>query len=282
MPLETPKPARWWPGIRSGHPLAVGLSSVWMLWEGGGITCHNLIDDRYHGTFDTITDSAWTLTEIGWAVDYANTGTIDCGLCPGITNEVDVLTMASWHYKRSGDSSRAGAFAQRQHHGGEGIVGLGHWQSNNITANIYTGTQDSDAFSISSSYADQWVHTAFVYDGATLEAFVNGIGSGSPTSVTGTITTANRSLQLGLGITYGVVMDGLGGCVMVWDRALSRSDILWLYNEPWSVATRRKRVYSYAASTASPSPTIDYNLTQIGSALLRRRVGLRRLLRRSI
>lgn len=65
------KPSMWWPGIRSGHPLARGIVAAWPMWEGGGGRLSSLASPaRTAGTFH---GSVWGGSPYGPTVKHDTT-----------------------------------------------------------------------------------------------------------------------------------------------------------------------------------------------------------------
>ncbi len=107
-----------------------------------------------------------------------------------------------------------------------------------VTTYITTSVSGNTSANVGSTVAGQWSHVAFVYDGNFLTAYLNGV-AGTPTPATGTVTYgASDVLKIGKssGVSY---FSGIIDDVRIYNRALSASDMLTLYN-------------AYAAACAGP------------------------------
>ena len=67
--------------------------------------------------------------------------------------------------------------------------------------------------------ANQWQHVAFVYNGSTVEAFINGVSVGS-TAASGTITAIDKPFGIGksLAANYNFVYPGKADEITVWSK----------------------------------------------------------------
>lgn len=83
--------------------------------------------------------------------------------------------------------------------------------------------------SVSNNYVNTWVFLAGTYDGATQNAYLQGIVAATPKDVTGAID--NDDVSLSIGCRTGLTSDftGLIGDCFIYNRALTPSEIQNLY-----------------------------------------------------
>ena len=73
------KPQMWWPGIDREHPLARGLVGCWPLWEGGGLSIHDVTGHGHTGTC-TGFGNPWAGSPYGHVIEHtSNDEFIGCG-----------------------------------------------------------------------------------------------------------------------------------------------------------------------------------------------------------
>ena len=86
--------------------------------------------------------------------------------------------------------------------------------------------------------ADSWIHIALVHDwGTSITMYINGISdtaySQNPTDTTGTGSTADA--RVGFTDGEGKAFDGTIDEVRIYNRALSATEIAWLYRENYEM-----------------------------------------------
>ena len=134
--------------------------------------------------------------------------------------------------------------------------------------------------------ANEWFSAAAVFTSATSrQAFLNGIGGAINTDSATPDTIPDR---MGIGVlwhnaawSYGIY--GQMDFAAIWSRALSASEVAELSYDPYALVRPPSTMTLFAGMGGGVPPVATgYNLTQLGSALLRRRrSGLRRLIRRA-
>jgi hypothetical protein len=213
-----------------GDPTA-GLVAYWPFNEGAGTTTVDASGNGHHGTL--VNGPQWTpdpALSFDGANDHVDVGTFD------VTG--NALTLAAWFHSRnlancsSADCrilSKATGTAEQDHYfmlstisSGSSAVLRFRLRTNGTTTTLIAGS--------GALPEDTWVHAAAVYDGSTMELFLDGVPVGS-TAKSGALST-----NAGVGVWIGSnppdasskPWDGLIDEVRIYDRALTAGEILAL------------------------------------------------------
>jgi hypothetical protein len=214
----------------AGNPTA-GLVAYWPFNEGFGTTTVDASGNGRHGTL--VNGTQWTsdpALDFDGGDDYVDVGTFD--LSGGS------LTLAAWIFSRnlancsSSDCrilSKATSTAEADHwfmlstiaDGSDAVLRF-RLKTDGTTTTLIAGSGGLPE--------DTWVHAAAVYDGATMELFLDGISVGS------TPKSGSLSTNAGVGVWIGgnppdassKPWDGLIDEVRIYDRALTAGEILAL------------------------------------------------------
>ena len=241
------KPGMHGHGIRSGHPLGIGLEAFWPFAEGGGNTIRNV-----HGGFGTgvfYGDVAWVATPFGPGLYF-----------PGTDDWIDL--------------DGAKGFADTDPHTYVAILygGLGDWIFCNSHATYY-GTSFStygnkitfwsgDGSSLTSSAtalsATVWQMLSVTYNGDKADAAGvkfyrdgNADGTGQAKAAGWGASNLTQSKRIGAWWNGGYDLGGTLGMLASWSRALSASEIEWLYRDPWDIITHPTKVYLFYGALAT-------------------------------
>jgi len=220
--------------IQLGHPLAKGLVGCWLMNEGAGNIVQDLSGNGHDGTL--IADATWAAGKFGpcISVDSADDH-IQIG--PGdIFNLADQLTVSLWC----------------KHPTGVGFIThlIAHWGIYNAWQ-IYWYTSEDVTFLVKNAagtskygrYADGLAdsnchHIVGRYDGAHVSLWVDGVkGTAMEDAQTGNVKAAHSTEYMQIGGDYdtGISFGGLINNVMIYNRALSASEIAELYNNPFGM-----------------------------------------------
>ncbi|MBW8039042.1 MAG: hypothetical protein FVQ85_03485 [Planctomycetes bacterium] len=203
----------------------------WKLDEGSGIIAQDSAPGGLHnGTLSSNARPIWQPGKMSRALFFNGSGSyVNCGNAP-VFDLADEITVAAWvniatvpvywaGIVTHGDSSwRFSTFEnQRKFHFAVTSPAMGaNWVNGNTEVS-----------------PGQWHYVCGTYDGANIRLYVDGVEDpSSPVAYTGGITTSTDEVWIGGNSErpergfYGLIDE-----VAIWDYALSRSQIAWLYND---------------------------------------------------
>ena len=197
-------------------------------YAGYGNTIYNMVNSSIGGTFVGYTsnpiDNTFTRSIVFDGNDYINipSGNLIYGTAP--------RTMITWSKISANDGSTHASFAYGNPASNQaffiGVSGL----------NPFCGAWGNDLTAGNTTIAlNTWFHTACVFDGTTAYLYVAGILTTSATKAWNT-SNVNRA-YLGRQVDNGQYWNGNIGQALIYNRALSATEILQNYN------TTRKKYY---------------------------------------
>jgi hypothetical protein len=240
--------------LDKSNPLTKGLVGYWPLSEGVGSTAYNLTDSRINGALvnspSSVVDKFGKALNFNGTTQYANfANTFNIGyadLSVGVwfktkNNSINFLSMVS--------KSRYGTNTGRYNlHYLSGAVNF-LTQGNTAASNTITSTINSSD--------DQW-HFALATmtrssGGAILNLYVDGIKACAPssndTTLANTINLTNSDILI-IGANSSTTgstppatatyFSGQLANAMIYNRALSESEVLSLYQNPWQLYEQKK------------------------------------------
>lgn len=86
---------------------------------------------------------------------------------------------------------------------------------------------------------NEWIHLMGVYDGSSLQVYINNQPSGTPAAPTGALVSDTASLYIGSGSNVDRYMDGQLSNVLLWDRALNPKERQQIYEDGWQIYKSR-------------------------------------------
>lgn len=233
--------------INWGHPLAYRLSVCWLFNEGGGVP-HNLINETSGATANT----TWGVGQRGKAVSFNGSSTYVRQTNHQLV-DTNSVTMAFWGYCANWNASQMlieksnvnAAWEMYSYAGSSQIILVGGG----------TGTTV-----VSALPSAGWRFIVGTIQGTAGKIYIDGQQTG-----TGTVTAiadSNTSLYVGCYDNSGYFFTGIVEQACVWNRALSASEIQWLYINPYcfiqpqSPRLRMMSGFSSPPSTFAANPTI--------------------------
>jgi len=241
---------------RKGYWATKGLVGFWPFYEGSGNKVLDLSGNNNTGTFSG--DVSWVSGKHGSAVYFAgDTDYISIGDKPTLEGMSQLTVIAG---VKPTDCT-----------GQQIVIGKdSSWilevYSERMRFRTWTGGGEVSIFSNVNTLLDGvWTHIAGVYDGANNHTYVNGIYNLSGAQ-TGIINSNPAPIAIG---TYGSVpsaLEFLGSMsyVMIYNRALSLSEIALLYQKPFCMF-ERDPIELWSAATLGAAPPV-------GIPILRRRI----------
>ena len=215
------------------HRLSRGMVGCWVFNEGTGGKIYDLSLNANHGNFAAgAAAPSWVAGRTGSALNFDGSDYVECSGVHVTAN----LTVISWVKLNTLNQQWAR------------FVGKG-WEED-----FFFGTSSDSAskfaFSVNgvavedilisdATYTNDgtWYHVVGRYNGTNIAIFVNGQPSGS---LAWTTNPEDADYPVRIGARSG--SDGLGGYfegtmdnVIIYNRALSASEIAWLYREPYAI-----------------------------------------------
>lgn len=226
--------------INSGHPLAKGLVGAWLMNEGGGGKVYDITGNNNTGTLSAVT---WPAGNVGVSTGYnGSSSNIDCGRVTKIEGAAN-LTVSLW-CKPSALTQNL-TICAKWNYSTQGTFGFQQYQSQSAgdiklfiaTSPTDPGTGYGEETTFQPLKAGQWNHVLFTFTGGTgATIYVNGKSGaqsriGSPPS---TLTSATADFILGEFQGLGRWWSGSLDNCLVYNRALSPSEIRQLYAQPFA------------------------------------------------
>jgi hypothetical protein len=217
--------------VNWGDPISAGLVGRWVCAEGGGNTLYDIA-----GTHNvTLTGGpTWRSGKFGRAVDVGNATTKYLQMTGN--NPLDnapAFTVLGWLYCRG--AAQSNSF-------------LCHWDQAVNQVLIRANTQDFGFFTFTTGQVggfsgmlidfDAWAQYAFVYDGANMITYKNGLLAGTPQAQTGSIQNSSGTpLRLSGAESVNAseyAHSGYTDNVSLYRRALRQSEIMRLFTDPFA------------------------------------------------
>jgi len=214
--------------LNPSHPLARGVMAYWLLNEGAGGKVFDLSGNGNHGTF--YGDTHFVPGKFGSALDFDGDGDyidINAGTIP------EPWTVLAWVKRRSNKqySSLIGCDIP-----GDWTIRLEEY-SNTYKIGINRRGFSEGYTSTYSAPLNTWAQVVLI--GVDSKVYVYGDAVLEDTLSTGSIPlTAN---YIGRETSDAFSPDALIDHVIIFNRALSASEIAWLYREPFAMI-REKRI----------------------------------------
>jgi len=220
---------------RKGHWATKNLVGLWLFNEGTGGKVYDLSGNGIEGA---ITGAVRTPTKFGSGIDFiAGTDTIVFSPLPVVFTSQ--FTIIIW-YKgdtivEADDNDLFTDWTSEQ-------LFLARIDKVSLKISCFTkmgsdgDTQYGGDFTGSVITLNTWEQFAFVNDGVKLKAYINAVLSGTDFNVTGTFSQSATTVTMGDENDTG--LDGKIDHVMIFNRALSASEIQQLYREPFCMFER--------------------------------------------
>jgi len=219
--------------LNPSHPLARGVVAYWLFNEGAGGKVFDL--SRYGNTGELFGGSQFTAGAFGSALEFDGTDDmVKATDPPDVSGSFTVIAYTFCDDISSGNRCIIGTRSPSEYgidikYAGTQLladVGDGSsWLGTNLKSGVNTVT------------AGAWYHSAFVADPDGWQYYINAIAKGSGSwSGTPVFSDANHQVVIGsyrlAGSEYFI---GRIDHIIVYNRALSASEIAWLYREPFAM-----------------------------------------------
>ncbi len=202
-----------------------GLVGHWKLDETSDTVVSDASGYGNHGATRNMAGSPWTNGKISGALEFD--GSNDYVQIPHSDelNGTDALTYSAWVYAH-GWSGTSQVMAKSVHGGGTGRAQMGIFSEGGVLKGRAETVDGRREVSTSLTTLNAWVHVALVFDGTSLNLYVDGILEGdysfAATTLIQTTDPLNFSKRVGTSQYY---FDGLIDDVRVYNRALSLAEI---------------------------------------------------------
>jgi len=234
------------------HPLSKGLVGCWLMNEGSGNTVQDLSGNGNHGT---LTNCTWVAGKYGPCVDTSNAAaSIVIPNTLQLTSDLSAVTFIV--YAENNDAT-CGANDEYL------INCLGAlddsysllWESSGVDDAFYfqlldAGLGDVTLVTNKLMQDTNWHQFAASYDGATMRFYQDAIVDSTTAAQTGNINDNGHDICFGcysVGIS-GYNWDGRISHILIYNRALSASEVSQLYREPFRMF-RRDPIELWSAAT---------------------------------
>jgi len=256
-----------------GHILCPS-SGLWLMNEGSGNTVQDLSGNGNTGTLASAV--VWSTGQFGAAAEFngdENTRITmpDSPAYSGLSQ----ITVSFWMYPHSLETADDTKM----------VVGKANWNDNrewrvrieqdgNFIWQISNdgndpGTNECSVDASNYLTIGKWSHIVGTYDGTTLWLYIDGVQVDTNAGDGGACYDGSAVLAIGaasdLGGTAPDAYDGLVDDVMIYNRALSASEIQQLYREPFCMVRTRRRRVIFDEIAGVPPTSSPYYYREIAS-----------------
>jgi hypothetical protein len=221
--------------LMAGHPLSKGLIGCWLMNEGSGGLVRDLSGYVNSGT--TYGQMVWRAGMFGSALDLDGASGY-VGQPAGAIHDTlanDNRTISAWIYPHTlpgypyvyiVSQGKTGAF--------DYYARLASWY-------LQAGNTDGATTCYPTIMtANKWYHIVVVFSAAGAIGYVNG-GAGTLVDRKTKASLSGNNLEIGRSVSGVGYFDGLIDHVMIYKRALSASEVVWLYRAPFCMFATRPR-----------------------------------------
>jgi hypothetical protein len=239
--------------------ITTGLIGHWAFEEGNGVTTADLSGN---GNTGTLTNSpSWVSGQIGnYALNFD-------GVDDAVSTASDFIsttdgTYSAWIYARSEGKNLLGFIVTN---GAASQFGFGLCAPRTIGFTSNNSTNDACGVSGSISYNTWYFVTATRNASGVANLYVNGVLSGVADQNSGTPQAGSTNVHIGNSIFSSRSWDGYIDNVRIYNRVLSASDVLELYN---SFDTNPPVISSVSYSTTNTTATITWTTNENSTSVV--------------
>lgn len=259
-------PARHVPGIRDGHPLALGLEALYVWLDGSNPSWRNIVEDDFHQTaFNTPTVVP---SEFGRVVSFDDGSTEYTNHTAAALSGVPV-SMACWFRSDVDGVAQTlmclGNSGETDHRMRMDIRGDG--PGDPLRAEIRGGGASVRSETTTGYSVGVWHHGVAVFE--TVASRRSLIDAGSKGTETTSVTPTLNNTSIGGYVRDGGPVETMSGQIAFpgfWGRALTDLEVKWLYDEPWSLITPRRKTYFMVPAVVGGNPWWYYQHASLGVA----------------
>lgn len=244
-PLKPPK------GMVLNQGRVKGLVGFWLMNEGSGSTVQDLSGNRNTGTF--VADTAWIGGKFGPAINIIDEDAVDFGK-PSILDSTNAAgTVIVWFNTDSVGAATQMFISNASWGGDRNGFALGRLNANLVYI-LADNAGSQFATGATTLVANTWYQAVLTWDGTTVKMYLNGIEDYSAAETKNPISNVNN-LYLGRdGAAAAFWYVGLLDGVSIYNRALSPSEILKRYKNPFmDFQPEPPMTYMGSVSAAAPA-----------------------------
>ena len=225
-----------------GLTLLSGLVGYWAFDDASGKTATDSSGNGNNGTL--LGDATWGIGHIRGALSLdGQTGYVQVPSTPNLEQFTNGVTICGWVYFGANIAYAAGTMQDVARKVVSLTTNLPPYSAYDLVVQDFGGgtfkarmgvTRTSDSTRGTSNWGSahtygSWYYLAGVYDGATVQIYVNGV-SESSVAFSGTLLQTGQPLCIGSYGTVGEPVNGLVDDLRVYSRALSAAEIQILFN----------------------------------------------------
>ncbi len=214
-------------------PMTAGRGGYWAFDEAAGTTASDSSGSGYTGTLVNMEETDHVGGKVAGALDFDGSYEYVTMGSPANWSVGSAVTAAAW-VKIDTDTHGRIITKHSRTYGDYGFMLARYlnndsleWRISTTGQNWIGGTTSSNSFVVG-----QWYHVAATYDGSMMRVYMNGVentGGSFPKALTGNVRNSTASLYVGRDSGTGYLFNGLIDEVRVYDRALSSSEVMDLY-----------------------------------------------------
>ena len=243
--------------------MTASLIGCWLMNEGTGNKVYDMSGNRNDGTFGAGAASpSWATGKYGHATSYDGGDNTTVADSPSIQfTSPETFTVAAWMLTRA-TGSNDGFIGNSEFEGGGYMLGI--TAAGDLIFILNNDAQQYGNNALITVYTNTWYYVVGVYDGINSHIYIDGV---LKHSMSASITPSGSTLLIGDGQQGG--WDGFNGQIdnaMLFNRALSASEIALLYREPFCFMAEDlpvEMMYEYAAPPPSGSQVIMIQMASI-------------------
>lgn len=248
--------------LNHGHPLSTGIMGAWLMHGGAGALGRivDLSGNSNHGTL--VADTHSVPGKFGPALDFDGTGDyVNIGDVESLDFGTNDFTVSLW-------IKTVGLTAGRLVNKRVGTLGWEVYTSANTHVDIFIGDAGGFEFGKVSTKPmndDNWHHVVIVFDrDANAIAYTDGVSDGVKdiSARTGTISN-NAAATIGQ-YAASSFFNGFIDHVLIYNRALTASEIMSLYLDPFQMF-RRQPIGLWVGSTSVGVPAGDAGIMTLNT-----------------
>lgn len=239
------------PKVDPSHSLARGLVAAWPFVEMGGTTIRDS-SGVCTGSFQITDAMGWVTAggygavefDVGGAADGACNDYIDLGDKDAFDGHAQMSFALLVRNKKASIVASGTELMCEKTGGGLDSYSAGWSQSENVDVSFGTAGGNVTATytdGIPAGSGTSWHLVVGTYDGANVRCYVDGIFGGGPSAQTGAVNATAHSLRLGSS-SASLSWDGYMAFAGLWSRALSHSEAIDLWVDPFAMFRPRRRV----------------------------------------
>lgn len=249
--------------INWGHPLSRGIVGCWLFNEGSGETAHDIAAARNHGILTNTVQSVWTRREQrGSVIDFDGTDdrveiAEDAALKPA------KISVAMW-FKPDTTTRFNSALMKTTVSSWSDGYGIAFDPAGTLI--FFINSYNTNFVSVALT-ASVWYFMVGTYDLSNIRIYINGIEVAS-TAFTTAINHSTTPLQIAKGRHTDDTRyrwDGPIENTIMYDRALSPEEVLWLFRAPYSfLIPQSPRINKFGeAAAAAAFPVVQRHLGRV-------------------